>query len=47
MIDKIKMEVRQLFDSGKIEGFLGLREFNGHVGPHLFTDGADLEGLVL
>jgi len=47
MIDKIKMEVRQLFDAGRIEGFLGLREFNGHVGPHLFTDGADLEGLVL
>jgi len=47
MIDKVKVEVRRLFDSGRIAGFLGLREFNGHIGPHLFIDGADLEGLVL
>jgi ferredoxin len=47
MIDKVKMEVQKLFDSGRIEGFLGLREFNGHVGPHLFIVGADLEGLSL
>ena len=47
MIDKIKMEIRKLFDSGRIEGFLGLREVNGHVGPHLFTGSADLEGLDL
>lgn len=47
MIGKIKEKVRQLLASGKIKGFLGLRELHGQVGPYLFTDGDDLDGLVL
>lgn len=47
MDDKIKMKVQELLQSGKIKGFLGLRERHGQVGPYLFTDGDDLEGLVV
>jgi ferredoxin len=47
MIKEVKKRVKELLDSGKITGFLGLRDMNGHVGPHLFCDGGDLEPLVL
>lgn len=33
--------------SGKIKGFLGLRDMNGHIGPHLFCSRDDLETMVL
>ncbi|MFZ2447225.1 MAG: 4Fe-4S binding protein [Syntrophobacteraceae bacterium] len=47
MDDKIKRKVQELLTSGRIKGFLGLRELHGHVGPYLFTDANDLEGLVV
>jgi ferredoxin len=47
MVEKIKTEVQQLLISGKIKGFLGLREQHGQVGPYLFTDAQDLEGMVI
>lgn len=46
MDDKIKNRVQELLTSGRIKGFLGLRELHGHVGPYLFTDANDLDGLV-
>lgn len=46
MDDKIKKKVRELLDSGRIKGFLGLRECCGQVGPYLFTDSKDLDGMV-
>ncbi|HOI93827.1 MAG TPA: 4Fe-4S dicluster domain-containing protein [Syntrophobacter fumaroxidans] len=46
MVDEIKARVQELLASGKIKGFLGLREMHGQVGPYLFTDGSDLDGLV-
>lgn len=46
MDDKIKTKVQQLLTSGRIKGFLGLRELHGQVGPYLFTDPDDLEGMV-
>ncbi len=45
MKDKIKTKVQELLSSGRIKGFLGLREMHGHIGPYLFTDAADLDGL--
>ncbi len=47
MIEQVIKEVKALLGSGKIKGFLGLRDMNGHVGPHLFCDGDDLATLVL
>jgi ferredoxin len=47
MIETVKAEVLKLLDSGRIDGFLGLRDFNGHVGPHLFTNASGVDGLVL
>ncbi len=47
MIEKIKAKAQQLLSSGKIKGFLAMREMHGNVGPHLFMDGNDLEGLVV
>lgn len=46
MDDKIKTKVQELLESGRIKGFLGLREYYGQVGPYLFTDCKDLEGMV-
>jgi len=45
MVEKIKARVQELLTSGKIKGFLGLRERYGHVGPYLFTDPNDLDGM--
>ncbi len=47
MSDNVKNRVKELLESGKIRGFLGLRRKNGHVGPHLFTKEDDLADLVL
>src|SRR5512140_2346914 len=47
MDDRITTKVRELLTSGRIMGFLGLRELNGQVGPFLFTDADDLDGLVV
>jgi ferredoxin len=47
MSERIKAKVKELLDSGKIKGFLGLREMHGHVGPHLFCDSNDLDHLVV
>jgi formate dehydrogenase subunit beta len=47
MSEQIKAKVKELLESGKIEGFLGLRTMNDHIGPYLFVDGSDLEDLVV
>lgn len=46
MIENVKQKVKELLESEKIKGFLGLAEKNGHIGPHLFCDAGDLENLV-
>ncbi|MEE9121708.1 MAG: 4Fe-4S ferredoxin [Syntrophobacteria bacterium] len=46
MSEKVKARVKELLDSGKIRGFLGLKNMNGHIGPHLFCDSNDLDDLV-
>ncbi|NOR24786.1 MAG: 4Fe-4S ferredoxin [Desulforhopalus sp.] len=47
MIDAIKGKVKELLDSGDIKGFLGLAMQNGHVAPHFYQKGDDLEDMVL
>lgn len=47
MSEKIKEEIRKLLKENKIKGFLGLREENGHIMPHLFCDPSDLKYLSL
>lgn len=47
MIENVKQKVKELLESGKIKGFLGLKEANGQTGPHLFGDGDNLNSLVL
>jgi formate dehydrogenase (coenzyme F420) beta subunit len=43
VIDRVK----ELLREGKIQGFLGLREFSGHVQPYLFTNPDDLADLSI
>lgn len=47
MIESVKNCVRELLETGKIKGFLGLCKRNGHVAPHLFQDIDDLDRLDL
>jgi len=47
MSTKIKETVKALLAEGKIRGFLGLIERDGHVMPHLFCNRQDLEALSL
>ncbi|MCE5334644.1 MAG: 4Fe-4S dicluster domain-containing protein [Desulfobacteraceae bacterium] len=47
MVEKVKARVQELLASGKVKGFIGLRELHGHIGPYLFTDGGDLDGFVI
>jgi formate dehydrogenase (coenzyme F420) beta subunit len=47
MIETIKAEVARLLQEGRIAGFLGLREVQGQVSPHLFTQADDLTDLSL
>ncbi|MEE4243156.1 MAG: hypothetical protein V2I36_16965 [Desulfopila sp.] len=47
MIDTIRKKVEELLGSGEIKAFLGLAMQNGHVAPHLFQQGEDLEKMVL
>jgi ferredoxin len=47
MSTKIQETVQRLLAEGKIKGFLGLREENGHILPHLFCDPAELKDLSL
>jgi formate dehydrogenase (coenzyme F420) beta subunit len=47
MIEEVKSKVKELLESGKIKGFVGLLQRNGHIGPHVFTDDTDLEHLVV
>lgn len=47
MSQKIKEYIQRLLTEGKIKGFLGLREENGHIMPHLFCDLKELEHLSL
>ena len=47
MIEDVKKEVKKLLGSGRVKGFMGLCETNGHIGPHLFCDENDLDHLVV
>lgn len=47
MIDKVKAKVNELLEADEIKGFLGLTEKNGHIAPHLFQKGDDLDPMVL
>ncbi|GLI34920.1 4Fe-4S dicluster domain-containing protein [Desulforhabdus amnigena] len=47
MKQKVIDRVKELLGEGKIQGFLGLREQNGHIQPHLFTKPEELEDLSL
>jgi ferredoxin len=47
MDDRVRQRVQELLQSGEIKGFLGLCRKNGHIGPHLFCDEKELEGLVV
>jgi len=47
MSQKVKEHLKKLLIEKKIKGFLGLRETNGHVMPHLFTRPEELEFLSI
>ena len=47
MKEQIIEKVKSLLDDGRIKGFLGLREKDGHIGPYLFTDSGELADLSL
>jgi formate dehydrogenase (coenzyme F420) beta subunit len=47
MIEDVTKKVKELLDSEEIEGFLGLCGRDGHIAPHLFRRGDDLENMVL
>jgi ferredoxin len=47
MKQKIVDRVKELLESGKIEGFVGLREAGGHIEPHVFTKPEELEEMNL
>lgn len=47
MIEAIKDKVKELLDSGEIEGFLGLAQKNGHIAPHLYQSVDELDMMVL
>ncbi len=47
MSTKIKEKVRTFLSEGKIKGFLGLKEENGNVMPHLFCDPKELESFSI
>jgi len=47
MIEKVKEQVKGLLEGGEIKGFLGLCNRDGQVAPHLFTEVAELDHLVI
>jgi len=47
MSQKIREHIERLLMEGKIKGFLGLREENGHILPFLFCDPKELVHLSL
>ena len=47
MSKQLRKKVKELLESGKIKGFLGLIEKNGQIGPHLFCDKDDLDNMVM
>lgn len=47
MLETIRDHVAKLLKEGRIQGFLGLREADGQVTPHLFTRVEELDHLSL
>jgi len=47
MSEKVINSVRELLSSGRIKGFLGLCQRNGHIAPHLFCNESELADLVI
>lgn len=47
MKEEIIAYVKDLFESGRIKGFVALKEAHGHIGPHVFYESEDLDCLSL
>jgi len=47
MKEKVIEKIKELLEAGRIQGFLGLREQDGHIFPHLFTKAEELTELSL
>jgi formate dehydrogenase (coenzyme F420) beta subunit len=43
MIEQVKEHVRGLFDQGKISYFVGLKDENGNIVPHVFSTAQDVD----
>lgn len=47
MIEQVKQKIEELLANGSVKGVVALAHANGHVAPHLFQRGDDLEALCL
>ncbi len=48
MLEDVRNHVKKLFEDGAVSGFLGLKNVNGNIVPHVFTSAEELdEGLSL
>ncbi|MFH0825898.1 MAG: 4Fe-4S ferredoxin, partial [Pseudomonadota bacterium] len=43
MLEQVREHVRKLFDEGKISGFLGLRDMQGGILPHVYENAQHLD----
>jgi ferredoxin len=46
-IEKVKQRVKELLEQSTIHGFLGLKAWEGHISPFLFTQIEELENVSL
>ena len=47
MIENVRSLAEEWLENGKVDAILGLREKNGHISPHLFTDTSETGSIVL
>ncbi len=47
MIDQVKEKINELLSDGSVKGVVALIQTHGHVAPHLFKKGDDLNSLSL
>lgn len=47
MIRNVREVVKKYLDRDKVDGVLALKRENGHVGPHLFVKGDDIDSLEI
>ncbi len=43
MLEQVRDHVKQLFSEGKIDGFLGLKDADGNIYPHLYREASELD----